>query len=419
MDEEQVLRETALAPSARALADIRLVLAVVMLIGGLSAGMTWRTLVPLLVMPGNLVLLLRWGRADGRIVTTAFFTVIDALLTVLLLVTSSRGGPVLHPLPVGYVLVSALLMGIVTGTRALWAWLAPVAMGVCLLIVGAPAPLRWWETLVMLAIAGLVYLGRHMVSEAARVENLAGDVAQIRAVQAGTEQRLVLARDLHDTVAKSAAGMRMLAEVLHDSLEEEHSPHAADAALLLEAADALTSESRAVLDELRTTPDGDLRRRLAHDAETWGRRLDLPVDIVIEGVPVEADDALTWHAQRALGEMLSNVENHARAESVTIRVAGVTGAETEPLRFLVEVEDDGIGLPRRILEDPSNLRGSGHYGLCGVQERLASMGGRLSLRAREAGGTRIRATIPVRTTPSDEGSPSSAIEGGSYASTDR
>lgn len=419
MDEEQVLRETALAPSARALADIRLVLAVVMLIGGLSAGMTWRTLVPLLVMPGNLVLLLRWGRTDGRIVTTAFFTVIDALLTVLLLVTSSRGGPVLHPLPVGYVLVSALLMGIVTGTRALWAWLAPVAMGVCLLIVGAPAPLRWWETLVMLAIVGLAYLGRHMVSEAARVENLAGDVAQIRAVQAGTEQRLVLARDLHDTVAKSAAGMRMLAEVLHDSLEEEHSPHAADAALLLEAADALTSESRAVLDELRTTPDGDLRRRLAHDAETWGRRLDLPVDIVIEGVPVEADDALTWHAQRALGEMLSNVENHARAESVTIRVAGVTGAETEPLRFLVEVEDDGIGLPRRILEDPSNLRGSGHYGLCGVQERLASMGGRLSLRAREAGGTRIRATIPVRTTPSDEGSPSSAIEGGSYASTDR
>jgi len=245
------------------------------------------------------------------------------------------------------------------------------------------------------------------------------DLDLMRADLAVAQERLRIARDLHDTVAKSAAGMRMLAEVLHDSLEEEHSPHAADAALLLEAADALTSESRAVLDELRTTPDGDLRRRLAHDAETWGRRLDLPVDIVIEGVPVEADDALTWHAQRALGEMLSNVENHARAESVTIRVAGVTGAGTEPLRFLVEVEDDGIGLPRRILEDPSNLRGSGHYGLCGVQERLASMGGRLSLRAREAGGTRIRATIPVRTTPSDEGSTSSAIEGGSYASTDR
>ncbi len=419
MRESRDLRETALAPSARALTDIRLVLAVVMLIGGLSAGLTWRTLVPLLVMPGNLVLLLRWGRADGCIVTTAFFTVIDALLTMLLLTTGGQDGPVLHPLPFGYVLVSALLMGLVTGTRALWAWLAPVAMGVCLLIVDAPAPLKWWETLVMLAIAGLVYLGRHMVSEAARVENLAGDVAQIRAVQAGTEQRLVLARDLHDTVAKSAAGMRMLAEVLRDSLEEERSPHAADAALLLEAADALTSESRAVLDELRTTPDGDLRRRLAHDAETWGRRLDLPVDIVIEGVPVEADDALAWHAQRALGEMLSNVENHARAESVTIRVAGVAGAGTEPLRFLVEVEDDGIGLPRRILEDPSNLRGSGHYGLCGVQERLASVGGRLSLRAREAGGTRIRATIPVCTTPPDEGSPSSAIEGGSYASTDR
>ena len=60
---------------------------------------------------------------------------------------------------------------------------------------------------------------------------------------------------------------------------------------------------------------------------------------------------------------------------------------------VVEVEDDGIGLPRRILEDPSNLRGSGHYGLCGVQERLASMGWRLSLRAREAGGTRIRAWL--------------------------
>lgn len=150
-----------------------------------------------------------------------------------------------------------------------------------------------------------------------------------------------------------------------------------------------------MLDELRTAPDGDLRERLVHDVETWGRRLDLDVRTELAGAAVATSSELSWQAQRALGEMLSNIEKHAQAESVLVRVTGHIGDDTRSSRLVLEVEDDGVGLPRRILEDPTNLRGSGHYGLCGLQERIASVGGLLSLMSRSGGGTRVLATIPL------------------------
>ena len=398
MGEARRVSEAALAPAARLLVDVRLgiVLAAILgAVGALATGSAARALLLLLVIlvvPGNLLLLLRWGRENGYIVT-AFFTVPDAFVTVCVLAAGREPSGSTPPLMAAYVLVSAFLIGMVSGSRALWGWLAPILTALAVLAAGEPAP--WQQVLLLAAVLGLAFLGRRMAEQVARVESIAADLARVRALQAGGEERIALSRDLHDTVAKSAAGVRMLAEVLSTDLTREGSAHARDAALLLEAADALSSESRAVLDELRTAPEGDLRLRLAHDTETWGRRLDLDVRTEVGGAALATSGELSWQAQRALGEMLSNIEKHAQAESVIVRVTGLNGDDARGSRLVLEVEDDGVGLPRRILEDPTNLRGSGHYGLCGLKERIASVGGRLSLMSRRGGGTRVLATIPV------------------------
>ncbi|MCL3777073.1 MULTISPECIES: ATP-binding protein [unclassified Actinomyces] len=392
MGDARRVSEAALAPAARLLVDVRLGIVLVVALGALAVvgrGPVTGGLLLLLVVPGNLLLLMRWGREGGYLVT-AFFTVPDAVVTVGVLAVGTGPTGATPPLVTAYALVSAFLISVVSGSRALWGWLVPVLMALTVLAVRAPGP--WPHLLVLVAVLGLALLGRRMVEQVARVEVVAADLARVRALQASSEERIVLARDLHDTVAKSAAGVRMLSEVLAAELAEEGSAHARDAALLLEAADALSAESRAVLDELRVAPEGDLRLRLVHDVETWGRRLQLEVRTACEGRSLAASGELTWQAQRALGEMLSNIEKHARASHVRVRV---TGTDDAPPRLLLEVEDDGVGLPRRVLEDPTNLRGSGHYGLCGMQERLASLGGRLSLKPRQGGGTRVLATIPV------------------------
>jgi signal transduction histidine kinase len=60
--------------------------------------------------------------------------------------------------------------------------------------------------------------------------------------------------------------------------------------------------------------------------------------------------------------------------------------------LLVVLADDGEGLKEGF--DLAALSGSGHYGLLGISERVALMGGRLSLQNQAGGGLRIRAEIP-------------------------
>ncbi|SDN10139.1 Histidine kinase-, DNA gyrase B-, and HSP90-like ATPase [Actinomyces ruminicola] len=189
----------------------------------------------------------------------------------------------------------------------------------------------------------------------------------------------------------------MLAEALSEDLRRLESEYARDASDLFDAADALSAEARLVLDELRSAPAGDLREQLRQDAETWASRVGADVSIGISGEEMVADAELKWQVQRILGELLANVEKHAKATAVSI---GIEGKDMLQLT----VEDNGIGLPRRILEDQSNLRGSGHYGLCGVRERLAAIGGRLTLAANPDGGTRAIAQIPRATSSNKKNS---------------
>jgi two-component system sensor histidine kinase UhpB len=63
-------------------------------------------------------------------------------------------------------------------------------------------------------------------------------------------------------------------------------------------------------------------------------------------------------------------------------------AEADPTALQLTVEDDGTGLP-------DDWARRGHYGLRGLRERAATLGGRLSVQRRLEGGTRVQAWLPL------------------------
>lgn len=384
MGENKLLAEAALAPTVRVLSDIRLVL--LLLVAAVCA-LDWTVVViTLCAVPCSCALLFRWGRTTRRIVGSVYFVAWDGITALTLLVVGFQYSGTPAALALGYLQVTAFLMGMIAGDRALAAWCALVTVGATELIHYIPQLIMMTVVAAGAAVA-LALLGRRQTQQVGRVEALAADAVEARSRQSAAEERLVLARDLHDTVAKSAAGVRMLAEALVNDLGVENSAYARDAKDLFDAADSLSLEARSVLDELRSTPVGDIREQLRQDAETWGKRVGTEVLIDVSGDEVASDAELTWQTQRVLGELLANVEKHAEATRVHVRIVG-----GESLHLTVD--DNGVGLPRRILEDQSNLRGSGHYGLCGVRERLAALGGRLELSVSPDGGTRAIATVP-------------------------
>ena len=101
-----------------------------------------------------------------------------------------------------------------------------------------------------------------------------------------------------------------------------------------------------------------------------------------------AEGEWAWNVKRALGELLNNVEKHADAETIRVKMYREGGS------LVVVLEDDGRG-PANALETENRLVRQGHYGLAGIRGRLRRFGGDLLIKARAAGeGTVAIITVP-------------------------
>lgn len=385
------IAQAALAPTIRLLSNFRLItIAAIVIVCFFNKDSSWVLVLSVSTIPQNVALLFKWGRPSARMVVGTYFTICDAVVASWMLIVGVKQSERVLSLLVVYVLFSALVMGMLAGERALLAWWIPLLVTiVCLKIFFGYSLLAFF---VFGLSAALVIMGRRLTRQMIQVEALASDVAEARSRQAGAEERLALARDLHDTVAKSAAGLRMLSESLSQSLSGSEFDHEANQ--LFDAAAALSLESRAVLDELRSLPVEDLVQRLKQDVITWENRTGIPVQLSCQGTFTRLDPGTTWQAQRMVGELLSNIEKHSKANHVWFHIDCAS-------RLLLIVEDDGVGLPKAILDDPTNLRGSGHYGLCGLKERLELLEGSITLMKRPQGGTTAQVVMPLSTSSSN------------------
>jgi signal transduction histidine kinase len=216
-----------------------------------------------------------------------------------------------------------------------------------------------------------------------------------RAERAVIQERVRIARELHDVVAHHVAVMGVQAAAARRVMDQN--PPKAKTALA-----AVEQTARTAIDELRRLlgvlrqADGSAPGALTD--QPTGYRLDqvetllrgardagLSVDYRTFGAPVPLTDSLSLAVYRIMQEALTNTIKHARASLIDVRIRYLQ-REIE-----VDVADNGRQVPDT---GPGPASGTGH-GLIGMRERVAAHGGVLEVGARADGGYRVRARLPL------------------------
>lgn len=202
------------------------------------------------------------------------------------------------------------------------------------------------------------------------------------------EERVRIARDVHDVVAHSIATISTQASVgVHLGRQEP-----AEAIKLLESIKAVSAEALHDLryavgvlrdpsgvDPVAPAPSMDDVPALVQRARDSG----LAVELRMEGAPAALSAATQVAVYRIVQEGLTNVMRHAGGAQATVDIT-IRGHEIE-----VDVSDDGAGG-----SITSSEAGSGS-GLAGMRERASAMGGELQAGPQADGGFRVRARLPI------------------------
>ncbi|MFI5660475.1 sensor histidine kinase [Streptomyces sp. NPDC051684] len=225
-----------------------------------------------------------------------------------------------------------------------------------------------------------------VVERAERAERTREEEARRRVA----EERLRVARDLHDLLAHSITLVGVQTSVAAHVLNAD--PQRLDRAAVAKALDdiadtcrAARGELRATLEVLRSSPDEargplpgvDGIPELAEAARTSGVSVRCDLDAG------EVPGAVGAAVYRIVQEALTNAVRHGGAE-LSVRVA----LRAAPGAVEVSVVDDGVGVPDAASVAPG-------FGLVGMRERARSVGGVLDAGPRAAGGFEVRATLPL------------------------
>jgi ligand-binding sensor domain-containing protein/signal transduction histidine kinase len=201
------------------------------------------------------------------------------------------------------------------------------------------------------------------------------------------EERTRLAREMHDTLIQGCVGVSALLEAA--STAQAVSPNISN-----ELLDRARNEVRATVDEARLAV-WNLRQGSGEGASLVAAAAQLTQRIGAEtGIPVKFDssgDAFTLGADgvqsllKLIREALHNAVRHGAPRHLSVTMSFGRRA------LRVEIDDDGRGF------DPSTVwsKSGGHYGLIGMRERVAELGGELQLCSSPGQGTKVRLSIPA------------------------
>ncbi|MER7145843.1 histidine kinase [Streptomyces xanthochromogenes] len=346
----------------------------------------------LVTFMGSYVLFRDWERFGPLLLNHPWLLAVDAVFGALLLITATPESSL------GYVTTcTPLLAGLVYGWRG-----AGVFAGLqvaILTLVYATGPRHQLADASALLLPGFCVMAgavgvtiRNLLFRfGAASQALTETRARLAVHDAIEEERARLARDLHDSVAKTLHGLALAADGLAtsaDRMDPAALRHRAE--LVARAARRAAAESRELLGDLRRTRgEVDVLRELSSLVKDFTARTAVraqwrvlgrdPAPMLPAGV---ARQLLT-----IAGEALDNAHRHAGPARVQVS-AGVEGA-----LFRLSVRDDGRGLPPGTTLD--DLKRTGHFGLVGMVERAAAIGARIRVgRGSAAAGTEVRVELP-------------------------
>jgi signal transduction histidine kinase len=231
--------------------------------------------------------------------------------------------------------------------------------------------------------------------------------ADAEAMRRVDEERLRIARELHDIVAHTMATINVQAGVAAHVLAENPAAVAESLRAIRKSSKDGLRELRAILNVLRQADEGDPTQPAPGLAQldtliTNASSAGPPVTLRRSGQPGDLPPAVDLAAYRIVQESLTNVIKHAGPTATATVELDFAGHEVR-----VAVTDTGVGLVPGIM-------GAGGHGLIGMRERAASVGGTLETGPGPGGGYRVVAVLPAdESAPADSGWPAGSASAGS------
>lgn len=210
---------------------------------------------------------------------------------------------------------------------------------------------------------------------------------QASVVEAREEERRRIARELHDELGQRLTALKMEVSGLagRAGLKAGQPPVSGMLAMLDETVAAV----RRIASDLRPLMLDDLGLNAAIEwlARDTARRTGIEIEVQLAALPEPLDGRLATALYRMVQEGLTNVVRHAEARNVQVQL------RREGDAAVLTVADDGVGLP-----EPAAVREDA-YGLLGLRERVAMLGGTATTSNRPGGGALLSVRVPLRPKP--------------------
>src|SRR5215831_2321095 len=281
---------------------------------------------------------------------------------------------------------------VVTLRHAASALVAAVAVGLATLAPGARGQPGTWGALVLSALMAASWVLGYAIrtrraytaelkARAARLEAEEGE----RAARAVVEERLRIARDLHDVIGHSISLITIQAEAATRSVRTNPDAVPGFLTRISAASRQALAEMRHVLAVLRPDAEAALSPQpgLVDLGELVARLNAEGLETRLDAEPMDLSPGVALTVYRIVQESLTNVLKHA-GPGARAAVTVVRGESS----VRVSVHDDGAG--------PSGPAARTAHGIAGMCERAAVYGGTLRTGARAGGGFEVEALIPMR-----------------------
>lgn len=205
-----------------------------------------------------------------------------------------------------------------------------------------------------------------------------------------TLERLMLAGEVHDSLAQSLTWMRMRLALLRSAIDQGDRGSAERCLKDLDQSLAgAHGRMRELISDFRTRMDPQgLLQALQQVVEQLRAVSEVRIEVLDEAGVLELSAEQELQVFHIVREALVNVAKHARARHARVTLARRHG------RICIGVDDDGVGLAAGGAEAPGGPSRRDHFGLDLMRERARLIGGRIEMEARSDGGTALRLSFP-------------------------
>ncbi|MEJ2710280.1 MAG: PAS domain S-box protein [Anaerolineales bacterium] len=236
-----------------------------------------------------------------------------------------------------------------------------------------------------------------LIEDISKQRQLENEIAEVerRLLTRGEEERILLARELHDGPLQDLHAIAFQLAPIKNSIEQPEI--VTELGGIQSALSQVIQSLRATCGELRPpalAPFGLEKAIRSHANSLQERHSSLNVGLDLDSDGTSIPEWVRLALFRIYQQAVLNVVRHAQAENLLIRF------KMETKEMVLEIVDDGRGfeLPERAVD----MLREGHFGLVGAAERANAIGGRMSVSSRPGEGTRVRITVPHDRDISDE-----------------